>query len=262
MAEPPRSLVEEWEDKLDVTARGIASGARKLVLTLLLLGWSGFWAVLTLIGWIFSLPALLTTGGAVLSATFVGVLVTRAVRRRRLAERAESELIARAELDRLALDRPLGAILGDFDVSYRRARQMLETSEMIDEGLAVEAGVDLERVREHLYDVARRSAATRADLRSLERARSKSDTVAELRRELAERHAEAEQIAKDCFQLSKRLTEIRAMGVGQNDASTGRALEQVIQELDRTSAAYREIEAAETEVQRRVRQARALRNVS
>src|SRR5262249_17466131 len=153
-------------------------------------------------------------GAGVAGVTLLGAGTRRFVRRSRLKKRAETELIARAELNQLRVDRDLQDVMRAFDLSYKRGREIFEAGDRGGETLAVEAAVDLERVREHLYEVAQTKAGLIADLRALRRG-SRVEALAsagdDLKKRAADRQREAERIATDTQQLAQRLVEVSSL---------------------------------------------------
>jgi methyl-accepting chemotaxis protein len=256
---------DKIEEKIEDAAHVLWEGARSIVAIAAFGGWMAIWLLLVLIGWLFSFPTLLMVSSGMVALTLTALGVQRTVRRRKLEKRAERELVARAQLTGLRLDRNMDSVLRGFDLSYRNVREVIEQNDRIEETLAVDAAVDLERVREHLFDLAKGKSRIVRDLKALGRStrvESVAATADDLKRRAADHQRQAEQIAKDVQQLSERLHELSRLAAGQSRAGEGGELAKVLSDLDRTAAAYREIEEAEDETARRIRALRALRNAS
>lgn len=255
-------MLNRLEDQLEDAARNVWEGARSVLQILLLAGWSGLWLLLLLIGSGLGLVGLQWASAGVLVATALGVFARHVVRRRRLEAKAGRELLARAQLENIRLDRNMADVLRAFDLSYGEATYLLETHALLDEGIRSNARRDLDRIREHLWSAAVDKTVILRNLRRMGRGSEVGAVRAALedaRDAATQRQRQAEQILSDARALNGRLLELRQLSSGE-----GRAVEQargelreVISELDRTAQAYQEIEAAENETERKLRALRA-----
>lgn len=260
------AMPDRIEDRIEDVARTVVKGAGDVLAWVAFSAWMAIWLLVALVGWIFTLPTVTAIGASVAAATILIGLIRRSVKRRRLERRAEKELIARAQLERVKIDRDLQDTLRAFDLAYKRVTEILEAGDRVEETLAVEAAVDLERVRNHLFEVARVKTSLIADLKALGRSSrvgAVSNAIDDLRARISDRQREAERITRDTQQLAQRLVEVSALAPKSLAAEQPHnELSKILGELDRTAKAYKEIEEAETEAVRKLRAARALRNAS
>lgn len=256
-------MADRIEDRIEDVARTVAKGAGSVLSVVALVGWMGLWLILALVGWIFTWPTMTAVSAAIVALTLIATIVRRASRRRKLARQAENELVARARLEQVKLDRDLEDVLRAFDLSHKRVHEILERGDVIEESMAIEAAVDLQRVREHLFVLAKEKASLLRDLKGLgrsSRVEAVSAAIDDLRRRIGEKQREAERIAQQTQLLSERLIEVGALSSSATASVPERELTKILADLDHTAKAYREIEQAETETARRLRAARALRN--
>lgn len=255
-----KEILDELEDRLGDVAQSAWSGAKSVFLFLFLGGWSSLWGLVLLLSWAFGWATGMALGGGILAATLLTVVGTRLWRRWQLAQRAEQELVARARLEGLKLDRNVEEVLQTFDVTYRRARAMLEDARERDPPLATDAELRLDNVREKLFAVAKAKTELLRDLRKLgRRARLEvvRETIEEARDDITARQREAEAIAADAHRLTERLSEVRKLSAGTEEATDDTGLKDVLEELDRTAKAYKEIDEVENETRRKLAEMRA-----
>src|SRR5262245_20838513 len=110
---------------------------------LLLSGWSIFWVLLFGIGWLVGYAPMMIAPAAVLALTFTTVTVTSYRKKKALEARARTSLVARAQRDRLKLERPMQAALSAFDHHYQRVHRQLQAPDLaqIEIGLKIEADI-------------------------------------------------------------------------------------------------------------------------
>lgn len=253
---------ERIEQEIEDAAHTLLSGASRVLVLAALIAWLGLWGLVGVIGLVFDLPTVATVGASAMGCTLIAWLARRVVKKRRLEGRARRELVARCALEGLRIDRELEGALRAFDLSYRRASEILESDSRIEEDLAVSAAVDLEHLRDHVFRLAREKCDLTRDLKGLgrpSRVAAVSTALEELRAQIRVRQGEAERIANDVHQLAVRLREVRALAPSAAGEESSGELSRIFEELDRTAAAYREIEEAEDEVARRLRARRASR---
>lgn len=253
-------MVDDLEGRIEFAASGIWDRIKSVFAVLFLTGWTLGWAFLLLMGYLFGAPTLMAVSGGAIGVGFLIGLVRRLTRRRRLERRAEDELIAKAKLEGVKLDRNIYAVLQAFDACYVQIKSTLEEPELAEDTVAVDAAVDLEAVRDRLFHTAETKAVMLRELRKLGRGSSSSvvkGSIEDAKRAVEDRQREAENITRDAQQLLKRLEEVRRLTAGPNKAEARGQLEAVLTELDRTANAYKEIEEAETAEERKLRALRA-----
>lgn len=254
-------MLDDLGDRIEDAAESIGARLLRILGGLVVLGWSGFWAFLLLLGYLFTAPVLMGVSGAALVLGIVTVLVRGAMRKNRLARRAEHELVARAKLEGVKLDRNITAVLEAFDVTYNQVRRQLEQQKTLEETVVVDANLDLERVRERMFDTAVTKSELVRDARRLSRSSSSAvvrTSLDDAKAAVAEQQREAERITAEVQQLYDRLDQVRQAS-GDNAARDKSRLEQILTDLDTTARAYAEIEAAETDEERKLRALRAAR---
>ncbi|MFO0725144.1 MAG: hypothetical protein U1E65_15290 [Myxococcota bacterium] len=193
------------------------------------------------IGGLFHLDSLMVGGLSAFGAAVVAFVIAGRARHHRLVRAAERRLVARAELEGVRLHRSAEAVLTAFDLSYERALDMLASGEL--KTVASDVRTDLDRVREHLFDVIRRESEAQVALRKLDRVRqvaSVQEIVKDSRASADRLAEEANQITADTHRLVDRLSEVRRLSSGKE------SLDRVLEDLDRTARAYQEIEAKNT----------------
>jgi hypothetical protein len=212
---------------------------------LLLSGWSVLWLLVLGIGWLVGSSTVMLVPGVVLGLTAVTVGYRSYAHKKRLESRARASLVARSQLNRLRLDRPMQAALSAFDHHYGRVQKQLAVPDLaeIDTGLKIEA--DIERARDHLYDLAETESRLREELASLKGARNVPSVSAareEIRAQIVTVQKQGDKVALDVQKLSERLSTLRFLSSGSEPDAKQRTLEDVMEDLDRTAAAYQEIE--------------------
>lgn len=230
--------------------RNVWPPLKDLLETLGFLAWTGIWAAVAGVGWLFSYAPMINTGLAMIALSLLGAGVVRFRRRRRLRKAARTSLVARARLDRLRLPSEIEAVLAAFDLSFRNITQELSLSPQAGGELAASILRELERAQGRMYEIARQQVRVRADLAELERldaVRSVAATAAELRAEQAQLGEEADLLATNAQRLQERVASVRRISAGSSMESepARAALEQVLEDLERTEAAYREIDAGD-----------------
>ena len=185
----------------------------------------------------------------------------RGARRAKLRARAKQELVARARFDALRIDRNVEEVFEAFDRTYERIGRDLVDVRGVDAGLASRVSEQLDATRERLYATARSKSLILRDLRrygSRARTRAVKSAAQSARDDATLRQAEIERMLGDVDRLAGRLQEVMLLNSGSRaDKAAGRELEGVMSDLDRTVAAYEQIDALENETERRVAQLRA-----
>ncbi len=253
-------MVDDLEGRIEFAAAGVWERLKRVFAVLFLAGWTFGWSFLLLMGYLFSAPTLMAVSGGAIAVGLLAGLVRRLTRRRRLERRAEHELIAKAKLEGVKLDRNIHEVLSAFDACYVQIKSTLEEPELAQETIAVDAAVDLDVVRDRLFHTAETKAKLLRELRKLGRSSSSSvvkQSVEDVRHAVVARQREAEQITQDAQRLLSRLEDVRRLTGGPDKAHARGKLEAVLQELDLTAKAYEEIEDAETAEARKLRALRA-----
>ncbi len=253
-------MVDDLEGRIEFAAAGVWERMKRVFAVLFLAGWTFGWGFLLLMGYLFTAPTLMAVSGGAIAIGLLAGLVRRMTRRRRLERRAEDELVAKAKLEGVKLDRNIHGVLEAFDACYVQIKSTLEEPELAQETIAVDAAVDLEAVRDRLFHVAETKAKMLREVRKLGRGSGSSVVKASIddaRRAVVARQQEAEQITKDAQRLLSRLEDVRRLSAGPDKAQARGKLEAVLTELDRTAKAYEEIEQAETAEERKLRALRA-----
>lgn len=244
-----RNVVDDVAEELFETTKGVVEDTwptfKRWMKYLLLSGWSLFWLVILGIGYLVSWAPMMITPAVVLALTAVTVTYSSHKRKKALEARAKVSLVARSQRDRLKLDRPMQAALSAFDHHYGRVHRQLSAPGMneIEIGLKVEA--DIERARDHLFDLAETESRLRLELNSLKGARNVPSVSAareEIRQQIQSVQQQGDKVALDVQKLSERLGNMRVLSGGMEPAIKQRTLEDVMEDLDRTAAAYQEID--------------------
>jgi hypothetical protein len=249
--------MDSLEARLDALLRGVLASAKSTILALLLAGWSGLWLLVLVGGLAFAVQALIVAGGGVLAATWGSLGLRALLGRRRLVRRARRELMAQLRLEgrHRALDAELRATLTAFDATYARALGLLEAGPLLDSRLMTSAQTELERVRARVHAAAVGKVEQLAHLGRLSTDGHRpavAQALEDARRAAREHQAEADELLGTTRDLAERLAEVRRLARPDGRA----ALVDVLEALDRTRSAYREIEAAEAPAEPRGREAR------
>jgi hypothetical protein len=244
-----KNVVDQVADDLFESTKGAVEDAwptvRHWLSVVMLAGWSAFWLLILGIGYLVGWPPMLFAPLIVLALTFTTVAYRRHRRKKRLAARAKVSLVARAQLRQLKLERPMQAALSAFDHHYARVHRQLSAPDLaqIDIGLKIEA--ELERARDLMFDLAVTESQLHEELNGLRGARSVSSVVSardELRNQITGVGREADKVALDVQKIGERLGAMKQLSGGNEPAIKQRSLEDVLEDLDRTAAAYKEID--------------------
>jgi hypothetical protein len=233
------SAFEEW-------VRSAKRGLKRLIVAILLAGWTLGWGVVALIGWATSSAAVLGTSlGAIGLSVLAGGGWRYAVVRQRRAL-AKRSLKARLDLRGVTLSGEIGALIDLFDLASRDVDVAL-----LDPGFgrALQDSVraTLERARAQLEQLAGEWVSTDADLRklkampSIDPVQARASAALERMKQL---EGSAEKIVEDAHRVSKRMGEVRGLiGAGAEDGRRA-PLEEAIAELEATASAYREMQSS------------------
>lgn len=244
-----KNVVDQVADDLYQTTKEVVEDTwptvKSFISVLLLGGWSIFLVLLLGIGYLISWPPMVIAPTVLLALTFITVSYRRWAKQKRLAARARVSLVARAQHRGLRLERPMQAALTAFDHHSSRIQRQLAAPDLaqIDTGLKIEA--EVERARDHIFELALTESQLRRELESLKGARnvaSVSGAREELKSQLAGVAREADKVALDVQKISERLSAMKQLSGGSEPAVKQRSLDDVLEDLDRTAAAYKEID--------------------
>ena len=233
--EGARDLVDTLIDRTRIVVTGILLGA-----------WSLLWLAVLGLGWALDVPLAVQVSAGVVGATWAGVALTRAVRRRRLVKDARWSLIARARLAKLGLGRQMLQLVHAFDLASSSVQELLAAPEIAAQAERHEATFDA--VRDRLFQLIQDEGRLRAAARGLRQRHALDATrtaAADLERDLSRVRDEADRITVQAQQFAARLGEIRVLAIGDSGHPPAN-LEDALVELDRTAAAYREIDRGPT----------------
>jgi hypothetical protein len=225
--------------------RNFVDGARTVVFGFIFSSWLFIWLLVAVGGWALGVPVLLEAGLGVAGASTVILGASRFRRRRRLARAARWSALARARLERVGLGREIEAVLRAYDLAAERCRLALEQPEL---KAQANLRVVFERSLDRLVELAREDGRLRGAMRRMRRIDDLGSTRAALddaEKALAKVRSEADAIAQDAQRVGERLTDLTQLGAGETELSAGQSLAESVTELDRTRAAYRELEESQ-----------------
>jgi hypothetical protein len=230
-------------------ARNVWPGVRDFLETLLLFLWMGAWLTVAGLGHLFSIEPMVSWGLGVSAVSGVGFVAARTLRRRRLRREAATSLVARARLERLRLTAEMEAIFVAFDQGYRSVRAQLVGAGASQRELGLGVLKQIDESRDHVFSLAvREKELVRevAELRGHERTASIQGATLRLDERIRAVRREADDVAETVQKLSDRIGKLGDLSRGElPSAEQQRQLSALLEDLDRTEAAYREIDEAE-----------------
>lgn len=235
------------------------------------LGITGLVALVVLLTFI-GVPALLfewylplQLAGGLAALLSVGYAARRLWRKHRLRRRARTSLVARAELEGLALDGDMRVDLGAFDDAYAEILTELRKPGLDRSNLSLLSEGEVREAQARLFRLVSAAARLRADMQRLTPRGSHqapSPMVEEMRKDLVDIGREIGRLRADTETLWHRLVRMRQLSQQPLRAPGDEAdLTGVLSELDRAVSAFREIDEAraqsvEQRVDRLLKQAR------
>lgn len=224
--------------------------------------------LLTLIG----VPAMLfewylplQLAGGLAAVLGVGYAARRLWRKHRLRRQARTSLVARAELEGLALDGDMRVNLRAFDEAYAEILTELRTPGLDRSNLSLLSEGEVREAQARLFRLVGAAARLRADMHRLAPKSSQqapSPMVEEMRKDLVDIGREIGRLRADTETLWHRLVRMRQLSQQPLHAPGDEAdLAGVLSELDRAVSAFREIDetraqSVEQRVDHLLRQAR------
>lgn len=194
-----------------------------------------------MVGWAANSAGILNAGLFMIASGWLGFGASTLIGRRRLRARAESSLIARAELRRLELTDGMAARLHLFDDAWSKLQASLTDPSLP----GAEVSAQVAAVQDELFRLAERHATVSRELSQLG-LYSASDMIETTRQdkraELARLEAEAEELVRETRALAATADQVRALASGRATEATD-ALKDAVSQFNLTLAAYREVEA-------------------
>ena len=232
--------------KLPVVAQKLGRNIRRIVAGLLLTGWTAGWGLVTVVGWAASSGGIFYTGLTMMAAGLLGAGTSYAVSRRRLQARAQTSLIARADLKQLALEDSMATRLHVFDDAWQTMQPSLNDPSLPHADRSAEVIAELSAAQDQLFALAERHSALRRELGQLS-LYGASDLVETSRSakqaELTRVEGEAEALVGETQKLAATAEQVRALSAGRAGEATER-LKEAVSQFDITLSAYREVEGA------------------
>ncbi|MCK6545813.1 hypothetical protein L6R52_08090 [Myxococcota bacterium] len=230
-------------------ARNVWPGVRDFLETLLLFLWTGAWLTVAGLGHLFSIDAMVTWGIGVAAVSGAGFVTARVLRRRRMRREAATSLVARARLERLRLSSEMEAIFVAFDQGYRSVRAQLVGAGASQRELGTNVLKQIDESRDHVFSLAvreRELVRELDELRRHDRTAAIQGATVRLDERIRDLRREADDVADTVQKLSDRIGKLGDLSRGElPSAEQQRQLTALLEDLDRTEAAYREIDEAE-----------------
>ena len=244
---------------MQAVAKRMGKNVRRILIGLLLTGWTAGWGMVSLVGWAASSPAILYAGVSMMAAGLLGSGAAYTVGRRRLQAQARTSLIARAELEQLQLSDGMEARLHLFDDAWLQLESALSDPSLPHADRSAEVTAELNRAQGELFQIAQRQAVVAKELAQLGLYAS-SDLVeaskGDKRAELERLDAGAEELVKETRALASTAEQVRALASGRSSEAAGR-LKDAVSQFNLTLSAYKEVEAETKALQDGVRRAAA-----
>jgi hypothetical protein len=252
-----RKVIDELAEEIYERSRDVAAETmpkvRRWLKFFLLMGWSFAWLALLVVGALLGYAPLVAVPAGIVAVTWLGAGVVHWRGRRRLRLLAEQSLLARAQLEGVNVGRRMAGALTAFDLQHRRVQELLKQPGLggLEAALRIEA--DVSTARDLVFDLAKAEARLLKEFASLRGSRSVPSVEAsrkELKAEIDATTAKADKVAGDVQRLAERLGNLRSLSGSADTAARERSLEDVLEDLDRTASAYREIDDDRIEAMR------------
>ena len=222
----------------------VGRNVRRVVVGLLLSGWTAGWGLVSVVGWAADISLLLYGGLTMVAGGMLGVGGAYMAGQRRLKGRAQTSLIARADLHQLMLTDGMATRLHLFDDAWVKLQASLDDPSLPHADRSAEVTAEIEDAQGTLFELARRHAVIRQELKQLGRYAS-SDlleaTRGEKQAELDRIEADADSLVRETKTLAQTADQVRALATGGTTETTTR-LRDAVAQFNHTLAAYREIE--------------------
>ncbi len=232
-------------NNLQALTQRVGRNVRRIVTALLVAGWTAGWGMVTLVGWAASSSSIFYAGVSMMAAGLLGYGTSYAVGRRRLSARAETSLIARAELEQLTISDSMAARLHLFDDAMLQLQPALNDPSLPHADQSVELLAKVSSAQDELFTLARRHATLLQELQNLA-LYSSSDLLEQSRgdkqAELTRVEEDAEALVRETRKLATTAEQVRTIASSRATEATER-LKDAVSQFDLTLSAYREVDA-------------------